>query len=349
MLAIGLMSGTSLDGIDASLIETDGEQLFKSIENFYLPYSNDFQYKLRNVINTHQNWLDTEIELTKLHNIAISELIKKNNVPRETIYAIGFAQQTIFHDPNNLITWQIGNPHLLKSLANIQVVSEFRKSDVAWGGEGAPLVPIFHKCLVHALPKPVAIINIGGVANVTYIDDHDLIAFDCGPGNALINDVVLKYCGYPFDKNGEIAKKGTVDKKILNQLLDDKFFATAYPKSIDRNHFEYIQPLIVHLSPIDQIATLTAFSAKAIIESIRLLPKKPKQIFLAGGGTYNKTMVRYLKEKLPINNIAQLALDADFVEAQAFAYLAIRRLKGLPATFSSTTKVKNPTVIGTIF
>ncbi len=349
MLAIGLMSGTSLDGVDASLVDTDGELKFDPIANFYLPYSADFQNKLKQVINTHLNWFDVEIELTHYHNLAINELVKISNVSRETIELIGFAQQTIYHQPKSFITWQIGNPHLLKALCNIKVISEFRKSDVALGGEGAPLVPIFHQCLLQHTEKPASIINIGGVANITYVDDGELIAFDCGPGNALIDDAMLKYFGLPFDENGKCATRGRTNQQILAKLLTDEFFEISYPKSIDRNHFGQVHQLLADLSPEDKIATLTAFTAESIIESIKLLPRNPKKIFLSGGGSHNKTMVDLLRKKLNISNLAEIGYDSNFIEAQAFAYLGVRRLKNLSSTFPYTTKAKQPTVIGSIF
>lgn len=354
MLAIGLMSGTSLDGVDASLVETDGENYFNQLLNFHIPYPLEFQIKLRQLIDTKQDWFELEKELTNYHATCVLELLSKAKINKNEITAIGFHGQTIYHNPNQGITWQIGNPHLLAKLTNIDVVSDFRRRDVAYGGQGAPLVPVFHKCLIKDVLMPVAVLNIGGVANITYIDGDTLIAFDTGPGNALINDAVLKYYNKTYDDQGRIALLGEVHLELIEQILNDDFFRRLPPKSLDRNHLVKNNELLAKLNPQDLIATLTKLTASSITLAIKLLPKVPSKIYLCGGGCKNITLMKWLKEEnkdigIEFMEITSLGLDADFIEAQAFAYLAIRFLRRLPSSFPSTTSVSQEILSGVLF
>ena len=354
MLAIGLMSGTSLDGVDSSLIETDGENYFKELFNFHIPYPLEFQTKLRKLIDTKQDWFELEQELTNYHAICVLELLNKAKVNSNEITVSGFPGQTIYHNPTRGITWQIGNPHLLAKLTNIDVVSDFRRRDVVYGGQGAPLVPIFHKCLMKDEQMPVAILNIGGVANITYIDNSNLIAFDTGPGNALINDAILKHYNKTYDDQGIIASSGKVNSKLIEQILADDFFKKLPPKSLDRNHFIKHNELLTINNPQDLVATLTKLTASSISIAIRLLPKIPSKIYLCGGGCKNITLLEWLREEnkhigVEFTDITSLGLDPDFIEAQAFAYLAIRFLKMLPSSFPSTTSVSQETLSGVLF
>jgi anhydro-N-acetylmuramic acid kinase len=349
MLAIGLMSGTSLDGIDAALIETDGENYFKQISTHHLPYSIEFQKKLRNLLDDWNSWLTVEKELTLIHEECINQLLSKTNVKNVAI--IGFHGQTVFHNAADMLTWQFGNPHLLAQSTGIDVVSDYRRRDVARGGEGAPLVPIFHKCLCSNHEKPVAILNIGGVANITYIDENTLLAFDTGPGNALINDLMLKFFQQNYDESGRVASQGDVHQDIIDFLLQNEFFKRKPPKSLDRNEFFEILKKLTHLKPQDMVSTVTKLTVDSIKLAINVLPKRPKRVYVCGGGYKNSTIMNWLNRdnKTEFLSIKQLDYDPDFIEAQAFGYLAVRFLKKLPSSFPTTTGVSRETVCGVIF
>ncbi len=360
-LYIGLMSGTSGDGIDASLIETDGDSHFIALENLHLPYKYEFQKKLKALFIDHhdkENILSIEQEFTEYNIAIIDELLGRATVIAKEVKAIGFSGQTIIHRPKQGLTWQIGDSHLLARKTAIKVVYDFRKSDITNGGQGAPLVPIFHQLLVREEKKPVAILNIGGVANITYIDNnkHLLIAFDTGSGNALIDDMSNKYFAKPYDKDGVFAAKGKVDYNIVTKILQDEYFNKNYPKSLDRNYFTYIkEQLSANLSSYDVIATLTYITAKSIFQGIKILPQIPAKLYLCGGGSHNPMITKFLQEIfqeqnifLELYNIHSLAknINTDFIESQAFAYLAARFYHKLPSSFPNTTGINKPTILG---
>jgi anhydro-N-acetylmuramic acid kinase len=348
--AIGLMSGTSLDGVDAALLRTDGVRVERSGFALTLPYSNDFRARLRAALGQEGPLSEIERELTLIHAQAVRELIKKaGGVP---VDLIGFHGQTIFHRPRHGKTRQIGDGALLCELTGIPVVYDFRSADVAAGGEGAPLVPIYHAALTYELEKPLAVVNIGGVANVTWIgENEELLAFDTGPGNAPIDDWVLRHLGQPLDRNGELARQGRVDAERVSVFLALPYFATLPPKSLDRNDFaRQIAELSDGLSSADGAATLTAFTAASIIAALWHFPQSPKRWLICGGGRYNLTLMEMLRAKLaqPVDPVEALGWDGDAMEAEAFALLAVRSFYGMPLTFSGTTGVKAPLTGGRI-
>ncbi len=345
MLFIGLMSGTSLDGIDAAIIQTDGEGIYDFGATFYQPYDDAFKAKLKTLISGEMcDWLLIEREFTELHAKAVSSLLKKALLSATDISAIGFHGQTIAHRPAEGITWQMGNSALLTELTGINVVSDFRRRDVANGGQGAPLVPIFHKAILSNDEMPCAILNLGGVSNITYMNQDELLAFDCGPANAIINDACLEYFNKSYDEQGELASKGQPNDLQIGAWLQHPYFNQGAPKSLDRNEFK---DLISHYAQEEPnkynvIATYTKFVAQAIVESTKnILPSLPKHLYAAGGGVKNNSLMNFLKQELPIgiklHNIKEKGLDPDFIEAQAFAYLAARYIKGLPISFPGTT------------
>lgn len=353
-LYIGFMSGTSLDGVDASLIRTNGIDEFEAIENVHVPYHVDFRNKMQKFLGLEKLAPDLEKQLTEFHIEAAHKLLKKKNLKSSEIRALGFHGQTIYHKPQDSITIQAGDPDLLARRTNIDVVYDFRKRDVSLGGEGAPLVPIFHKLLMRNQDLPVAVINIGGVANITYIEKENLVAFDTGPGVALIDDAMNRYFQKPFDENGKVAATGKIDYTIVEQTLANEYFITSSPKSLDRNTFKFLESLLEKHEAKDIIATLTYISAATIADSISKLPQIPKEIFLCGGGSKNSQMIYWLKEILSsqsqeciIENISSIDnLNPDYIESQAFGYLAARFLHKLPSTFPSTTNTKEPTICG---
>lgn len=349
MLAIGLMSGTSCDGVDASLIETDGVKVHRYIADYYLPYPQDFQDLLVSLMSTNNytNWLSIEQRLTRYHITAIEELLKLIDVPISDV--IGFHGQTILHQPENGITWQIGNPQLIASTTGIKTIGDFRRRDIVYQGQGAPLVPIFHKALMEGKKLPIGILNIGGVTAFTHIEENNLVSFDMGPGNALINDAMRYHYNQPYDKDGIIASQGNIDYQIINKILEDKFFDQSPPKSLDRNHFKYVIDLLTRHKKEDIIATLTALTTSSIIHS---LPKNLDTIYVCGGGVKNLTMLNHLKRDVTYANITSMAdvgINPDFVESQAFAYLAARYVNNLPSSFPKTTGAKKDVIAGVLF
>jgi len=316
----------------------------KIIGEAYLPYTAEFQAKLLKLMQTHRDWLELEVELTQYHANAVHKLREITGIKPDII---GFHSQSIFHAPEKGICWQIGNPHLLAALTGIEVVADFRRRDVAYGGQGAPLVPIFHQALMTEQELPVAIVNIGGVANVTYIGNNGLlIGCDAGPGNALINDAMMKYYGKPYDEDGLVAKSGKINEDLVKSILQDPFFSKKVPKSLDRNHFSNLLPKFVGIIPQDIITTLTALTVrgiyKALSSEILGAEESPQEIYICGGGAKNQTMLEWMPDMKILPN-------SDYIEAQAFAYLAVRCIKNLPSTFPSTTGVSQATVSGVRF
>jgi len=349
VLALGLMSGTSLDGIDAALIETDGERVNAFGPWLTLPYTDAFRGQLRGALRGEGDIPALERDLTLRHAEVVEVLLQKAGAAARDVRVIGFHGQTLAHRPQEGITWQIGNGALLAERTGIDVVCDFRRADVAAGGQGAPLVPLFHAALASDLPKPCAILNIGGVANVTWIGEGGaVIAFDTGPGNALINDAAHKASGAAHDEDGKLAARGKVDSALLARLLRDPFFATQPPKSLDRDHFSGAVP--AGLSHADAAATLTEFTAASVEAAAEHFPHAPKAWFVCGGGRHNPVLMAALARRLGnVQSVGTLGWAGDALEAQAFAFLAVRSLRGLPLSMPSTTGVTRPVSGGVVY
>ncbi len=346
---IGLMSGTSLDGIDAALIETDGLGYVKSLASHSTQYDDDFKKTVKELIAGHGDKDEVEYELTVKHADAVAELLYKSEFSAGEIDLIGFHGQTIDHRPHEGITIQIGDGELLAKLTDINVVYDFRSNDVAHGGQGAPLIPVFHKAMVENQELPVAVINIGGVANISWIGKNSaLTAFDTGPGNALIDDWIYSKTGNAYDKNGEIAAKGEINQALLQKFMSDEYFNIIPPKSLDRNDFAEYTP--DNLSLEDGAATLAAYTIYSISSCVKYLAEKPRKFYVTGGGRNNKFLMDNLAKELdaPVHKIDEIGFDGDMVEAQGFAYLAVRSLQKLPISFPETTGVAKPTSGGKI-
>jgi anhydro-N-acetylmuramic acid kinase len=344
--ALGLMSGTSLDGIDAALIQTDGERVHAFGPWLMMPYDDAFRDKLREAVHERGDMLAAEHELTLKHAEAVRELLVQAKMTRKDIHVIGFHGQTVAHRPHEHITWQIGNGALLAEKTGIDVVCDFRRRDVATGGEGAPLVPLYHAALSRQMDLPIAILNIGGIANVTWIGrseknsydllDLDIMALDTGPGNVMINEWTLKKTGIDCDTDGKLGLAGKADMAIVAKLLENPYFSRTPPKSLDRNHFPY--ELVQHLSTEDGAATLTEFVAAAVEKSAGYFPVPAKQWFITGGGRHNPAVMQALRRRLTnVYSVESLGWAGDSLEAQAFAFLAVRSLKGLPLSLPTTT------------
>lgn len=359
--AIGLMSGTSGDGVDAALIRADAQAIEAFGPALSDPYDPEFRTRLKSCYGGKGPVVEierVERELTERHARAVHHLLDKAGLKPADIAVVGFHGQTIHHAPKEGRTWQIGDGALLAKLIGIDVVNDFRSADVAAGGQGAPLVPIFHQAMAAALPatlgRPLAVLNIGGVANVTWIGPDDsrdgaLLAFDTGPGNALIDDWALRHKGEPVDLGGGLAKQGRIDDDVLAQLLSHPFFDLPAPKSLDRNAFH--STVCDHLSAQDGAATLTAFTAASIARATYLFPAPVHNWLICGGGRHNPVLMAALEERLdaPVQSVDAMGWDGDALEAQAFAYLALRSLAGLPLSLPTTTGVKQPMTGGRVW
>ena len=354
LTAIGLMSGTSLDGIDAAVIKTDGEIIESVGVAATYPYENDLRNRLKALVGrpfkNDPFSVETVQGLTLAHVEAVNQLLKLSGKSHENIDIIGFHGQTIYHAPAQKVTYQIGDGALLAKKTRIKVVADFRSNDIAHGGQGAPLVPLFHKALSTTLEKPLCILNIGGVANVTWLSpDGGILAFDTGPGNAVINDWVMETLGTEMDQGGMLAKSGTVDTSILVKMLKNSYFFKPYPKSLDRNDFNL--ELIRGLSPADGAATLTAFTASCIALAETKFPALPIRWLVAGGGRHNRCMMAELRKRLrsEVAPVETAGWQGDAVEAQAFGFLAVRSLYGMSLTVPATTGCDRPISGGVLF
>jgi anhydro-N-acetylmuramic acid kinase len=345
--ALGLMSGTSCDGIDAALVETDGRAAIACGPWLTQPYDTAFQARLRATLGGRGAVAAVERELTERHARAVEELLRRHGLAPAQIGVIGFHGQTILHAPEQRKTWQIGDGALLARLTGIDVINDFRSADVAAGGQGAPLAPLYHAALASALARPLAVLNIGGVANVTWIGadgvDGQLLAFDTGPGNAMIDDWALRHTGEPVDRDGRLARAGRVDDEALATLLAHSYFALPAPKSLDRDAFDPAP--LRHLSAADGAATLVAFTAAAAVRARDLFPAPVRLWLVTGGGRHNPVLMAALRERLgtPVDPVEAVGWNGDALEAQAFAYLAVRSLRGLPLSLPGTTGVPRPT------
>lgn len=362
--AIGLMSGTSMDGIDAALVRTDGEEIVERSAMGFYPYSNAAQNLLKQALEDAKS-LDARDQrigcleeaehlITNLHIEAVNAFLKDNNLAASQIDVLGFHGQTILHRPDEALTVQLGDGERLAKATGIDVVYDMRANDMKYGGQGAPLVPIYHKALAASLLSeymeklPVVFVNIGGISNITYIGE-ELIAFDTGPGNALIDQWVQAQAGIPYDQGGMIAAEGNINIKLANQYLESPYFDKELPKSLDRNDF--LPPNSNQASVEDGARTLAYISAAAIMKSVQHLPDIPKLWILCGGGRHNPHIVSDMQKLAKETNSTvikaeEAGFDGDAMEAEGWGYLAVRNLKELPLTFPKTTGCKMPVTGG---
>ncbi len=346
--SIGMMSGTSMDGIDLALIESDGKKIINRKKFAYLPYDKNFKTRLRTLIYKHSSLLEIKVienELTILHADLVNNFLHENNISHKEIDVIAFHGHTILHAPEQQVTWQIGNANLLAHLTKINVIADFRTRDIALGGQGAPLVPIYHFYLFAQQKKPTAILNIGGISNITYFsneNENDIEAFDICFGNAPLDDLMKKKFGRDFDTDGELAKNGTVNLLLADRILQNEIFHKKPPKSFDRDDFVQIISPINDIKSEDALATFSYIHAKALSFNLELLKKKPEEIFVCGGGRKNITLMQDLCKHIPnilIKAVEEIGFNGDAIEAEAFAFLAIRNLLELPISFKNTTGV----------
>lgn len=350
-----------MDGIDVAVLETDGESHLRFGPSALHSYRDEEEVLLRKAMEAARTLVDrnarpgviaeAETMLTLLHAGAVQAFLDTNRIDSRTIDVVGFHGQTVLHRPDRKLTIQIGDGPALAKQLGLPVVYDFRADDVAAGGQGAPLVPVYHQALTRGLdrPHPVAVLNIGGVSNVTYIDGiPDPFACDTGPGNALIDDFMRERAGHSFDAAGVNAAQGRVDEAAVARVLAHPFFSAKLPKSLDRNEFRSFVPKEAELaskSLEDGAATLTAITAASVASIVALLPEPPRTWIVAGGGVHNVTLIRMLADRLApakVEPADTVGWNADAIEAQAFAYMAVRKLRGLPITFPTTTGAAKP-------
>ena len=351
---IGLMSGTSLDGVDAALLETDGETVARPGPNLTISYDKATRARLRAALEEARNVAqgapiphsirDAEQSLTRAHAEAVQALLAKAGLTPDRIALTGFHGQTILHRPERRWTWQIGDGALLARLTGIDVVNDFRSADVKAGGQGAPLMPLYHLVRARAsgLPEPLVVVNIGGVAQVTYINGEEVLAFDTGPGNAPIDDWMQRHHGVAVDEDGNFAATGKINDAALDKMLANPFFDRKPPKSLDR--LDFGMEAVEHLAAADGAATLTAFTAASLSKAREHFPEPAHTWIVSGGGRHNKFLMAQLKARVnaPVLSAEEAQWNGDALEAEGFAYLAMRAKKGLPLSLPTTTGVQQP-------
>ena len=346
--SLGAMSGTSLDGIDAAVLVTDGATRIETGETAYRPYSDAERETIRAALG---RWQGPEVAAAaEVVETAHAELLSRF----EDIQLVGFHGQTLAHEPRGRGTLQVGDGQVLAEVLGVPVVSDFRSTDVEMGGEGAPLAPFYHHALARAAgaTRPLAVLNLGGVGNLTWIDpshgrpesESALLAFDTGPANAPLNDLMQARRGLALDADGALAATGTVDAAVVEDFLTHPHFFRMAPKSLDRDAFPDLARAVARLPDADAAATLTACAASAVVQGLDLCPAPPERILVTGGGRLNATLMAMLAagSGVPVGPIEDLPADGDMLEAQAFAWLAVRVARGLPTSAPGTTGVRAP-------
>jgi anhydro-N-acetylmuramic acid kinase len=349
------MSGTSMDGIDISLVQTNGLGLKRFNKNYFYEYSNQTKKTLKGIFKKDLNfnlkrkkYLDDII--TNEHYFALKDLDILNICD-----LIGFHGQTLYHDPDNNTSIQLGNPKKLVKMLNKNVIFDFRSKDISLGGQGAPIAPIYHQFIMETLDieLPSCFLNIGGVANLTFWDGKSLIGFDTGPGNAFMDNYMYRMLNKDYDKDGILASRGTPIKEEIKEFLKLDFFKKPPPKSLDRETFLFFYNKLVNknYSISEIMATLAELTVETISVGIELLPKKVESIIITGGGYRNIHLMNRLKERLEIEilNEKQIGLNFDYIEAELIAYLSARSIYKLPFTFPSTTGVSKPSSGGKLY
>ncbi len=358
-LFIGLMSGTSMDGIDAALVDVSTNTLIAGITR---PYSDDVMRILQNVLSKEYSRVSELSQLNTLlgreFSLAVFQLLDTANIKPQSVVAIGSHGQTICHDAMAKIpyTMQLACAHTIAELTGIKVVADFRTRDLIIGGQGAPFAPIYHQALFGEHDSPLVVVNIGGVANVTYLEPGGRVSgYDVGPGNCLLDSWIKMHLDLDYDKDGAWAASGAVIVPLLSALLDDPFFKCLPPKSIGKEYFSidwlsnHLQP---HYAPQDVQATLLALTAEAIAADIKIRHLAPQWVAICGGGVHNTALQNTLIKQLPNSQVKStkvLGVDPDFLEAMMFAWLADKALNLTPLNFRQITGAKHKTVYGAIY
>jgi len=365
LTAIGLMSGTSMDGIDAAIVTGDGTHISWLGPTKYQPYSRMQVTRIQMVVSQalkegrkfadSTEYLSARRDYTLAHANAVIRMLAEYDLSPAGIDLLGFHGQTILHRPDEGWTWQMGDGQLLANETGIAVVDDFRSADVAAGGQGAPFAPLYHQALIEndgvsQESYPVAILNIGGISNVTWMDGTGtILGFDTGPGNAQLNDWIKRFYGKPYDEDGRKAASGTVRADIVREVMQNPYFSAPYPKSLDRSDFDL--GAVEGLDAADGAATLSAITAQSIISGLEQLPNFPRSIFVCGGGRHNTHIMNMLSDQanLTVKPVEALDWRGDYLEAECFAHLAIRSVKGLPLSLPSITGASEEVTGGVLY
>ncbi len=349
LAAIGVISGTSMDGIDVSIVTSDGRDAVTFGAGASYPYRESTKRDLQALIAEAERALteplhELEAAVTADHVAAVERFIAEQGLDRARIDLVGLHGQTVYHRPERRFTRQLMDGPAAAGALGIPTVDRFRHADVAAGGEGAPFAPLYHRALAQGMEQPVMVLNLGGVGNVTYIDGDTVIAFDTGPASAILDDFVLRRQGRAYDENGALAASGRVHEELVADFMANPYFDRPAPKSLDRNDFHRRAQVVEALSDADGAATLAAFTIESVIAALRHVPRRPKRWLVGGGGRLNRHFMSRFRERLgvPVEPVEAAGWDGDALEAQIFAYFAIRSLKGLPLSLPSTTGVPHP-------
>ncbi|PZN96028.1 MAG: anhydro-N-acetylmuramic acid kinase [Hyphomicrobiales bacterium] len=349
LTAIGVISGTSMDGIDVSIVTSDGRDAVSFGAGASYPYRDSTRQALQALIGQAERALteplvELEAEVTADHLAAIQRFMVEHGIDPAGIDLVGLHGQTVYHRPQQRFTRQLIDGPAVAAALGIPTVDRFRYADVAAGGEGAPFAPLYHRALAQGLEQPVMVLNLGGVGNVTYIDGDEVIAFDTGPASAILDDFVLRRLGQPYDSDGALAASGQVHGDLVAAFMDNPFFDRPAPKSLDRNDFHRRAQVGETLSDADGAATLAALTVESLVAALRHVPRAPTGWLVGGGGRLNRHFMARLSERLgvPVEPVEAAGWDGDALEAQTFAYLAIRSVKGLPLSLPGTTGVPRP-------
>ncbi|NVK26162.1 MAG: anhydro-N-acetylmuramic acid kinase [Gammaproteobacteria bacterium] len=359
-LYLGVMSGTSLDGIDIALIEINQSQI-NYVSGEFFPYQTELRQLIEQTCHDDkvslQSLGELQVRLSLSYADAINSFLAINQLNPSIIEAIGCHGQTVYHQPNSDFPFslQLVDPSLLAAKTNIPAVTDFRSMDIVLGGQGAPLIPAFHQALLGngRSNNNKALLNIGGMANVTLFEQDQVFGFDTGPGNVLIDLWVQKYFDLPYDADGKIAREGTVDEELLDVLLSEPYFSEPFPKSTGREYFNltWLEDRIpATTNESNVVSTLTALTAKTVAEAL-LNSSKQGELILFGGGSHNKTLLTMLKQYLPNWHFSpsnNLGIPADYMEAAAFAWFAYLRMNEMPLQLSSVTGAKNSGICGVV-
>jgi anhydro-N-acetylmuramic acid kinase len=351
--AIGVISGTSMDGIDVALIRSDGEARVEPGPGATYPYPDEVKRALREIIahpaRAREPLGDLERAVTDAHVDAVHAFLAEYSIDRAGVALVGLHGQTILHRPREGFTRQLCDGARAASRLGLDVIADFRSADVAAGGQGAPLAPLYHAAISAGLPRPLMILNWGGVGNVTYLGaEGEIVAFDTGPANAPLDDFIARRRGVTHDEGGELAASGRVDREMVEGFMRDPYFELTAPKSLDRNHFHALAQVVDTLGDADGAATLAAFTVEASAAALRHVGPAPRRWLVCGGGRRNLALMRALADRLSasVEPIEAIGYDGDVVEAQCFAYLALRARRGLPISLPTTTGVPAPATGG---
>ena len=346
---LGIMTGTSMDGIDLSLVKTDGKNYISIISEKSYQYSLIIQKKLKNIVEKKPNEINKIIKYFNKFEKQINQIIIKKinkfftefDIKKNKVELIGLSGQTVYHNPQKKITIQLGSAEKISNFFKIKVISNFREKDINNGGEGAPIGAYYHRYLINTINRKAVIVNIGGVSNFTQIKNRNLFSSDIGPGNAIIDDLSIYFYNKKFDKDGLFAKKGNLNKKILNKFKKDIFFRKKLPKSLDRNYFKLYINLLKKIKKNDAINTALYFTIFSIENIFKIKSNKYiNELILTGGGRKNKFLLKILKNLLnniKVNTIDKYNYDGDLIESQMFGYIAVRSLKKLIISTPKTT------------